>query len=178
MRALAKCQAAPKNLTHKVKFTQAEDFALTELVKKYGEADWSQIAAQMQGRNVRQCRDRWSNYLSPNVANGPWTQEENSLLIDKVQALGPRWTKISPFFPGRTEINIRNHWMIVSRSVPAAEAITFATKAEPLVEPTWIVQSPTEVDHEKLLQPEHVPLMWEPTMMVWSADPFRLELMP
>jgi hypothetical protein len=178
MRALAKCHVAPKPIAHKVKFTQAEDFALMELVKKYGEMDWCQIAAQMQGRNVRQCRDRWSNYLSPQVANGPWTQEENSLLIEKVRVLGPRWTKISPFFQGRTEINIRNHWMIISRTIPTPELEIFESKSEPLPEPTWIVQSPTGVDHEELLQPEHVPRIWEPTMVMWSSDPFGVECPP
>jgi hypothetical protein len=45
-------------------FTPDEDGRLWELVAKYGENDWGQIAAKLQRRDRRQCREHWSNDLS------------------------------------------------------------------------------------------------------------------
>lgn len=61
-------------------------------------------------RDRRQCRERWMNYLSPAVYKGPWTPQEEALLRNKVNELGRRWKSMEPFFPGRTDINIKNHW--------------------------------------------------------------------
>lgn len=104
-----------KKLHPRVPFTQIEDELLIGLVNRYGVYNWKYISLQMPGRNVRQCKERWENYLSPEVFNGPWTVEENELLVKKYEELGPRWKKISSFFPTRTDINIKNHWKMCER---------------------------------------------------------------
>jgi hypothetical protein len=65
----------------------------------------------MPGRDVRQCRDRWKHYLSSEKPVDSWTPEEDSLLYEKMQLLGPVWTKLSAFFPGRTDFQIKSRWM-------------------------------------------------------------------
>lgn len=73
--------------------------------------NWQYVASQMHTkRNARQCRDRWLNYLSPSVVNGPWTPEEDNLLIQKYNDIGPYWKKIATFFPSRTDINLKSRW--------------------------------------------------------------------
>lgn len=69
----------------RVPFTKAEDKKLRELVNRHGTSNWIPISKQMPGRNARQCRDRWLNYLSPDVVNGPWTAEEDELLVKKYE---------------------------------------------------------------------------------------------
>jgi hypothetical protein len=75
----------------KAKFSQEEDVKLMELVGEHGAENWQKISQHLHGRNSRQCRDRWLNYLSPEVVNGPWSREEEQLLIAKYRELGPMW---------------------------------------------------------------------------------------
>jgi hypothetical protein len=94
----------------RVSFTADEDDRLRKLVARFGESDWGRVANGFAGRDRRQCRDRWFKYLAPTVHNGPWSAAEEDLLRRKVDELGRRWTSIQSAFPGRTDINIRNHW--------------------------------------------------------------------
>jgi hypothetical protein len=96
-------------------FTPDEDDRLRELVGKYGENSWRGISAKMPRRNRRQCRERWFNYLSPIVCNGSWTECEENLLRRKVHEAGHKWRVIQAFFPGRTDINIKNQWKHMER---------------------------------------------------------------
>lgn len=92
------------------KFTKAEDELLKSLVEKYGETNWVVISSQMKTRSPRQCRERYKNYLSPKIKNGPWTPEEEELLIQKVKELGQRWANIALYFEPRSDVNVKNHW--------------------------------------------------------------------
>ena len=91
-------------------FSPCEDEKLRDLVKQYGEKDWKKVAEQMNNRTARQCRERYKNYLAPNMVNGPWTQIEDCLLILKYRELGPKWSKISQYFQNRSDINVKNRW--------------------------------------------------------------------
>jgi hypothetical protein len=99
----------------KVKFTEAEDLRLLELIRCFGCMDWQAIAAEMRNRSVRQCRERWYHYLSPFVSHNAWTSEEEQLLREKVAECGKKWTHISRFFPSRTAIHLKNHWTVMDR---------------------------------------------------------------
>jgi hypothetical protein len=55
------------------------------------------------------------NYLAPNVVNGPWTAEEEQLLVRKYKQFGPSWKRIATCFNGRTDINVRNRWLLMQR---------------------------------------------------------------
>jgi hypothetical protein len=94
------------------KFTEAEDTKLRSLVHEWGTANWRQIADKMGGgRTTRQCRERWQNYLRRDIINGPWTAEEEELLVEKYGEYGPIWRTIQTFFPNRTDIDIKNCWL-------------------------------------------------------------------
>lgn len=106
------------------KFTKAEDELLKSLVEKYGEANWVAVSAQMKTRSPRQCRERYKNYLSPKIQNGPWTPEEEQLLIEKVKEYGQRWANIAAFFEPRSDVNVKNHWTaMVNRQIRERNAL-------------------------------------------------------
>lgn len=96
-------------------FTSEEDAKLRVLVEKYGESGWKSIAAEMNGRTTRQCRDHWKNYLAPTVQSSPWTDKEVELLIRCHKKYGSKWEHISKFFPGRTGIMIKNKYISLIR---------------------------------------------------------------
>jgi hypothetical protein len=128
----------------KSKFTEAEDENLAKIVAELGSDDWQQVARLMPDRNARQCRDRWVNYLSPEVANGPWTAAEEQLLVDKYKEFGAVWRHIATFFPARTDINIKSRWQLMQRrarkvgSCPALLPMlrTAGVSADPLPVPS------------------------------------------
>ena len=99
----------------KFKFTSEEDAQLKQLVQIYGIYSWNQIAKIMGHRNPRQCKERWFNYLSPMIKNTPWSADEDKLLEKKFEEFGPKWVKIAKFFPMRTDIHIKNRWLVLSR---------------------------------------------------------------
>ena len=100
----------PKQEIKKKHFTEEEDMKLKALVEQYGEKDWQLISQYMPGRTSRQCRERYTSYLMPNLVVRPWTQEEDNLLILKLQEIGPKWTQMVPFFKGRSNSHIKNRW--------------------------------------------------------------------
>lgn len=98
--------------TQRQKFSHDEDQKLIKFVAIYGNRAWKKIAKEMKTRSTRQCRERYINYLSPNLKNGPWTSQEDSFLISKVKEMGPCWSKIVKFFPTRSDVNIKNRYAL------------------------------------------------------------------
>ena len=89
-------------------FTEEEDIKLSLLVQRYGEKNWRFISSQFKDRNERQCKERWVNFLSPDINKGEWTQQEDLILIEKYYLLGSQWKEISKYIRGRTHISVRN----------------------------------------------------------------------
>ncbi|KAH0788933.1 Myb-like DNA-binding domain containing protein [Histomonas meleagridis] len=66
-------------------------------------------------RNPRQCRERWNNYVNPDLRKDPWTPEEDKILEEKYAEIGPKWNKLARFLSNRSDNSIRNRWMMISR---------------------------------------------------------------
>lgn len=97
-----------KQPTKKCKFMPEEDLKLKSLINKYGTGNWIKISQLMINKNPRQCRERWNNYLKPELSLEPWSHEEDVLLVEKYREYGNRWSKISKSFHNRSDNAVRN----------------------------------------------------------------------
>jgi hypothetical protein len=94
----------------KVDIHEKEDAFLVKTVSAGQCGSWEAVAKCLPGRTARQCRDRWSNYLSPVVRSGPWSAAEDELLVSKINEVGHVWSTLVRYFGGRSENDIKNRW--------------------------------------------------------------------
>lgn len=96
-------------------FTKAEDEIIKRKVGEYGTKNWKIVASFLHERTPRQVRERWKNYLGPDIKNGEWTQEEDELLTELIYIYGTQWSKISKYFENRTDTNVKNRSALLKR---------------------------------------------------------------
>ena len=105
------------------KFTPEEDEQLRRLVEINGFKDWKLVSSLMKNRTARQCRERYNDYLNPALNNCEWTMEEEKKLIDLINQYGKKWSFLKQFFPGRSDVNLKNHWPVLERKLRAIQNI-------------------------------------------------------
>ena len=96
------------------RFTPAEDQKLRSLVTRYG-LNWKKIMHSFPNKTKRQLKDRWNYYLNPNLKSEPFTPEEDVLLESKLNEMGAKWRQIATYFPGRTDVALKNRWKMIQR---------------------------------------------------------------
>ncbi|CAG9336331.1 unnamed protein product [Blepharisma stoltei] len=95
----------------KQRWTSEEDKTLQELVQTYGPKNWKTIAQCLKNRTDVQCLHRWQKVLNPELIKGPWTPEEDEIVIRLVKKYGPKnWSAIASNLPGRIGKQCRERW--------------------------------------------------------------------
>lgn len=146
-----------QNVTHRGakrnRFTKKEDEKLRSLAQQNGKLNWCEIAAQMHGRSARQCHERYKNYISSAVVNGPWTPEEDNLLTAKYAEMGPKWSQMRSFFPRRSRVNIKNRYTTLLNRAARCQQLQNQNpvpapvqQAQPLALPNAVPSSPVQND--------------------------------
>ena len=90
-------------------FSERDDANLKKFVKKFGE-NWELISDKIKKFSPRQCKDRYTVYLSGDFRNDPWTEEEDQRLSKLYHEYGPKWCEICKFFDGRHSNSVKNRW--------------------------------------------------------------------
>ena len=79
-----------------------------------GLTDWHQVSLKLNERvptskrSGKQCRERWSHHLSPDISKEVWTEAEQQKLFYYHQVYGNQWMKIASLLPGRSDNSIKN----------------------------------------------------------------------
>ena len=92
----------------KRRITKADDQEIINYVNQVGK-NWAKIA-KLLDKTPKACKERWENYLDPNIKFTPFTKKDDDLLIEKFNEYGPKWNIIAEYFPGRTAIQLKNRY--------------------------------------------------------------------
>lgn len=69
------------------------------------------IAGHLPGKTEVQCLHRWTKVLNPELTKGPWTEEEDKLVLKLVMQHGARkWSFIAGHLSGRIGKQCRERW--------------------------------------------------------------------
>lgn len=92
------------------KWTPEEDQKLIELHKQYGK-QWGVIAQKIQTRTSSQVAARWEKCLDPSLTKGPFTSEEDQIIVDYVKNNGPQnWPGLCELIKNRSPKQCRERW--------------------------------------------------------------------
>ncbi|KAF0902294.1 hypothetical protein E2562_015517 [Oryza meyeriana var. granulata] len=92
-------------------WTQAEDKLLVDHVRRHGEGNWNAVRRETGlQRCGKSCRLRWANHLRPNLRKGPFSPDEERIILRLHGLLGNKWARISSHLQGRTDNEIKNYW--------------------------------------------------------------------
>ncbi|KAL1543502.1 transcription factor MYB3R-5-like [Salvia divinorum] len=103
--------SGPTRRSSKANWTEEEDNILRDAVHKYEGKSWKKIAGCLPGRTDVQCLHRWQKVINPDLVKGPWSKEEDVILIELVERSGgKKWSEIAEQLPGRTGKQCRERW--------------------------------------------------------------------
>ena len=105
-----------KNIPIKGTWSVEEDEALRKAVSGSKPIFWDVVAKSIPGRTPKQCRERWTYRLQPDLKKTPFEKWEDDLIFEQKKKIGNRWTQIALQLPGRTSCSVKNRWYTVLRN--------------------------------------------------------------
>jgi hypothetical protein len=98
---------------HRRFFSPDDDQTLRQLKASFPALSWPEIAGHMPGFTPRQVRERWCNYLAPDLKTDDWASDEDAELVRLHTELGPRWGLIGNCMGNRSGPDIKNRYQTI-----------------------------------------------------------------
>ncbi|GFP80259.1 myb-related protein 3r-1 [Phtheirospermum japonicum] len=103
--------SGPTRRSTKGQWTAEEDEILCMAVQRFEGKNWKKIAECFKDRTDVQCLHRWQKVLNPELVKGPWSKEEDEIIVELVAKYGPKkWSTIAQHLPGRIGKQCRERW--------------------------------------------------------------------
>ena len=123
-------------------WTVDEDRLIRKYVGKYGKGNWALVAKKIEGRNGKQVRERYVNYLEKK--GGEWTAREQEEVTRWFETHPYEWKEIGNRV-GKTGGEVKRKWLEMrgkgggpgkeEQMVEVEEAETIANKVGTLIDP-------------------------------------------
>ncbi|RTE68161.1 hypothetical protein BHE90_017462 [Fusarium euwallaceae] len=92
-------------------WSDQEDNRLRKLVQACNAPDWKRIAQEIGSRTARQCRERYKNFLAPNLNKKDITPKEGARIERLVEEMGHNWADVARRLGShRTGNAVKNWW--------------------------------------------------------------------
>ena len=91
-----------------------EDQALLDIIKGHCRQKWNIVADELKKRlsgttkTGKQCRERFRNYLDPNITRREWTKSDKIVFLVLHKQYGNHWGQITKYYIGRSDISLKN----------------------------------------------------------------------
>nr|XP_043608924.1 transcription factor MYB3R-1 [Erigeron canadensis] len=111
MRSMNGRTSGPTRRSTKGQWSAEEDEILCKAVQQFNGKNWKKIAECFKDRTDVQCLHRWQKVLNPELVKGPWSKEEDEVIIRLVEQYGAKkWSTIAQHLPGRIGKQCRERW--------------------------------------------------------------------
>jgi len=106
--------------TKKSAWCEEENVCLLAIIQRRGAKDWRSIADELNlmgtyKRKPKQCRERWHNFLNPEISRDEWSLKDDLFLLERIEEVGKKWSQVAKKLPGRTENSIKNRYNSIIR---------------------------------------------------------------
>ena len=121
---------------------EEEDALILDFVLKNGK-HWDMIASLLPNRTTSQISAHWEKCLDPTLVKGPFTSQEDEIIMQFVKEHGPQnWPLIKNFLPARSPKQCRERWCNhlspnVSKKEWTSDEDNFIFKAVMQFGPKW-----------------------------------------
>ncbi|KAI3717652.1 hypothetical protein L1987_69406 [Smallanthus sonchifolius] len=103
--------SGPTRRSTKGQWSAEEDEMLCKAVQQFNGKNWKKIAECFKDRTDVQCLHRWQKVLNPELVKGPWSKEEDEVIVRLVEQYGAKkWSTIAQHLPGRIGKQCRERW--------------------------------------------------------------------
>jgi hypothetical protein len=99
-----------------------------------GTSDWIKIAILMENKTLRQCMERWTNYVDPRLKKANWTAEDDAALHAKLAELWTKWKVIMTFFSGRSKNFLKTKYFAMRKAMKGIAIANEKKEASPAQE--------------------------------------------